>query len=67
MFCDSKVGATASANLYSLMMSARANGVETFAYLEYLFEKLPQATVEMIEVLLPWNVNPLLKAQRGAA
>ena len=40
-FCDSKVGATASANLYSLVMTARANGVEPFAYLSYVFEQLP--------------------------
>jgi transposase len=68
MFCDSKVGATASANLYSLVMSARANGVEPFAYLEYLFERLPQATtVEMIEALLPWNVKAALKErQKGS-
>jgi hypothetical protein len=50
-------------------MSARANGVEPFAYLEYLFEKLPHATtVEMIEALLPWNVKPALKErQKGSS
>ena len=62
MFCYDKVGAQASANLFSLVMTARANGVEPFEYLSYLFEHLPSAsTVEAIEALLPWKDKPLLK------
>ena len=65
MFCDSHVGAQASANLYSLTMTARANDVEPFAYLEYLFEHLPAATtVEALEALLPWNVKAVLAKPR---
>ncbi|MGH8260531.1 MAG: IS66 family transposase, partial [Steroidobacteraceae bacterium] len=65
MFCYDKVGAQASANLFSLVMTARANGVEPFEYLSYLFEHLPAATtLEMVEALLPWNVKPVLNAQR---
>jgi hypothetical protein len=68
VFCDSKVGATASANLYSLVMTARANGVEPFAYLSYVFEQLPTATtVEALEALLPWNVKALLMPPVPAA
>jgi transposase len=68
VFCDSKVGATASANLYSLVMTARANGVEPFAYLSYVFEQLPSATtVEALKAPLPWNVKPLLKPPVSAA
>lgn len=65
MFCYDKVGAQASANLYSLVMTARANGVEPFEYLSELFEQLPSATtVEAIEALLPWNLKPVLEARR---
>lgn len=65
MFCYDKVGAQASANLYSLVMTARANGVEPFEYLSELFEQLPSATtVEAIEALLPWNLKPVLDARR---
>jgi transposase len=71
MFCYDKVGAQASANLFSLVMTARANGVEPFEYLSELFEQLPTATtVEAIEALLPWNLKPVLEARReqpGAA
>jgi transposase len=65
VFCDSKIGATASANLYSLVMSARANDVEPFEYLMYVFEHLPTATtVEQLEALLPWNVKVVLQKRK---
>lgn len=58
-------GAQASANLFSLVMTARANDLEPYAYLNYLFEHLPAAsTVEQIEALLPWNVKPVLDEQK---
>jgi transposase len=42
--------------------SARANGLEPYAYLNYIFENLPAAdSVEAFEELLPWNVKPLLE------
>ena len=59
------MGATASANLYSLVMSARANAVEPFEYLMYVFEHLPTATtVEELEALLPWNVKAVLQKRK---
>jgi hypothetical protein len=43
-------------------MSARANGLEPYAYLRHLFEHLPQATtVEDLEAVLPWNVKAALQ------
>jgi hypothetical protein len=64
LFSYDAVGAQASANLYSLVMSCRANAVEPYAYLNYLFEHLPAATtVEQIEALLPWNVKAMLAEQ----
>lgn len=45
-------------------MTARANGVEPYVYLHYLFEYLPAAaTGEQIEALLPWNVTPAQLAE----
>ena len=65
LFCHDKVGAQASANLFTLVMTARANEVEPFAYLCYVFEHLPTATtLEALEALLPWNVKPVLEEQR---
>lgn len=48
----------ASANLYSLIETAKANGLEPYAYLRVLFARLPQVeTVEETERLLPGNIN----------
>ena len=54
LFCDTVAGAHASANLYSLIETAKANGIEPHEYLRTVFTELPQATtVEAIEALLP--------------
>jgi hypothetical protein len=63
LFMDTQLGARASANLYSIVSTCRANGVEPLAYLTYLYERLPMATTAAdLEALLPWNAKPLLKA-----
>ena len=60
-------GAKASANRYSLVETAKANGLEPWAYLEKLFTELPSATTEAdIEALLPWNVELDDSATRAA-
>jgi transposase len=61
MFSDTVKGAVASANLFSIVETAKANGVEPHAYLSLLFAQLPYAkTVEDFETLLPWNVKTTL-------
>jgi len=58
LFSASVKGVKASANLYSLIETAKANGLEPYAYLRYLFTELPKAeTVEAIEALLPGNLS----------
>jgi len=58
LFSASVKGVKASANLYSLIETAKANKLEPYAYLRYLFTELPQAeTVEAIEALLPGNID----------
>ena len=58
LFSDSVKGVNASANLYSLVETAKANGLEPYAYLRYLFTELPKAeTVEAIEALLPGDLS----------
>ena len=58
LFADTSKGATASANWYSLVETAKANGLEPFAYLCEMLRKLPYTeTVEELEALLPWNIN----------
>jgi transposase len=58
LFSASVKGVQASANLYSLIETAKANGLEPYAYLRYLYTELPKATtVEAIEALLPGNLS----------
>ena len=56
LFSNSVKGAKASAMLYSLIETAKANGLEPQAYLTDLFRDLPNCdTLEQFEALLPWN------------
>jgi len=58
LFSASVKGVKSSANLYSLIETAKATGLEPYAYLRYVFTELPKAdTVEAIEALLPCSVN----------
>ena len=58
LFADTPQGATASANLYSLIETAKLNGHEPYHYLRHVFTELPKATtLEQIDALLPWNLD----------
>ena len=61
LLSDTPKGATASAQLYSLVETAKANGQEPYAYLRHILEHLPHAkAVEDYDALLPWNCTPAL-------
>ena len=65
LFADTPRGAKASATVYSLIETAKANGLEPFAYIHPVLQHIGGAsTVEEIEALLPWNVT-LSKLQEG--
>ncbi len=58
LFCDSVAGANATANLYSLIETAKANNIEPYRYLRHIFTELPKATcLEEIEALLPHHME----------
>ena len=59
LFSGSPRGADASATMYTLVETAKANDLEPWAYLNYLFEKLPAAKSEQaLLALLPQNLKP---------
>ena len=59
LFAASVDGAKASANLYSLVETAKANGHEPHSYIQHVLTKLPSAqSLEDIEALLPFNLKP---------
>jgi len=58
LFSDTPRGATASAQVYSLIETAKANGQEPYAWLRHILERLSTASsVEDYETLLPWNCS----------
>ena len=61
LFSGSPNGAKASSALYSLVETAKANGLKPYEYLRYLLEKLPYAeTTEDYKKLLPQYIDPAL-------
>lgn len=60
LFSDTPAGANASAVIYSLVQTVKANGLEPYAWLRRVMRDLPAAkTVEDVEALLPWNLHAL--------
>jgi len=53
LFSNTASGAKASAILYSLIETAKANGIDCHAYLSHLLSELPKKN-DTIEVLMPW-------------
>ena len=56
LFSNSQRGATASANLYSLIETAKANAQEPYQYLSWLFERLPKTAPSDYASLMPWEM-----------
>ena len=58
LFADTVGGANASANLYSLLQTCKANGIDPYQYLTVLFAALPLAkTADDYVALLPWCIQ----------
>lgn len=59
LFSGSPKGAAASAAVYSIIESAKANGLNSYKYLYYIFKELPGVQFgqypEFLEDYLPWN------------
>jgi len=61
LFAATPHGAHASAALYSIIETAKANNLEPYWYLRYLFERLPEAkTKDEYRALLPLHVDKSL-------
>lgn len=60
LFSNTPKGAKASATVYSVIESAKANGLNPFSYLEYLFEQLPNVDIhdpDVLDTFLPWSTT----------
>jgi transposase len=55
IFSATQKGARASAVIYSVIQTAKENGLKPFEYLEHLFRTIPNSTHGCLEDLLPWS------------
>lgn len=59
LFSDTPQGAFASATIYSLIETAKANELEPYRYLSYILKHFPLAKTEsQLRELLPYNLSP---------
>jgi len=60
LFCNTPNGATASAMIYSIIETSRANNLKPFEYLTYLLKMLPNVDVKdqkVLDSLMPWSTD----------
>ncbi|WP_376738840.1 transposase domain-containing protein [Ectopseudomonas oleovorans] len=59
LFSDTPKGATASAQIYSLIETAKANGQEPYAWLRHILDACQQhRALRTTKRCLPWNCSP---------
>jgi transposase len=67
LFAGSDGGGESAAVIYSLIGTARLNGIEPFAYLRTVFERIADHPINLIDELLPWRLMPADHVEQQAA
>jgi transposase len=57
LFAGSDAGGERAAAIYSLVGSAKLQGLDPQAYLRHVIERIAEHPVNRIEELLPWRVD----------
>ncbi|WP_157271397.1 IS66 family transposase [Azohydromonas aeria] len=57
LFMGSDAGGERAAAMYSLVESAKLNGLDPEAYLRAVFERIAEHRVDRVHELLPWNIG----------
>lgn len=55
LFCDSERGARAAAVLYTIVNTAKLNGLKVYDYLNWVFERIRRCDFNKMEDLVPWS------------
>jgi len=67
LFAGADSGGERAAAMYSLLETAKLNGLNPEAYLRLVLERIADHSINRIDELLPWNVVLASQAQRLAA
>ena len=70
LFANTPRGARASAVMFSIIETAKENGLDPFKYLVYVFEKAPNSDIrnnlDMLQALMPWYVPDYIRPAKTA-
>lgn len=61
LFAGSDAGGERAANIYSLIGTAKLNGINPEAYLRHVLERIAEHPINKLDELLPWNVAAQLQ------
>lgn len=61
LFAGSDAGGERAAIIYSLLGSAKLNGIDPEGYLRYVLERIAEHPINRVDDLLPWNLREQLK------
>ena len=68
LFAETPKGANASAAVYSIVETAKANGLNVYTYLEYLLLYMPDTDwrnhLELLDDLMPWSADVQSECKR---
>lgn len=67
LFAGADTGGERAASIYSLIGTAKLNGLDPEAYLRYVLERIAEHPINRIQELLPWSVAAQLVTLRPAA
>jgi transposase len=67
LFAGSDCGGHRAATMYSLIGSAKLNGVDPELYLRTVLARIADHPISSIQDLLPWNLAPSLPTQTSEA
>ena len=67
LFAGSDEGGERAAAIYTLIGTAKLNGLDPQAYLHHVLERIAEHPVNRIDELLPWNVAADLASARDIA
>ncbi len=65
LFAGSDEGGARAAAMYTLIGTAKANGVEPYAYLRHVIERIADHPINRVDELLPWHVAGKIGAGHG--